>query len=65
MHVARYLKGRGPQTVRVVTGVAGSANQVSVAEDGIEPVARQRWKIYSDSRQPPYDTSICAGSKPL
>jgi hypothetical protein len=65
MRVARYLKGRGPRTVSVVTGVAGSGSRVSVTEDGIEPVAGQRWKVYSDSRRSPYDTSICAGSKPL
>ena len=65
VRVARYLKGSGSLIARVVTGVTGGGNQGSVAEDGIEPVAGERWEIYSDSRREPYDTSICAGSRSL
>lgn len=61
VRVIRYLKGDGPRVVSVVTGVtAGNA----VIEDGIEPVAGQHWKIYTQSQRTPYQTSICQGTKP-
>ena len=62
MHVTRYLKGRGPSEVTVVTGVTLDSHGVTMAEDGIEPRPGERWKIYTDSRAQPFDTSICAGS---
>lgn len=61
VRVIRYLKGYGPRVVSVVTGVT-SGNVVS--EDGIEPVAGQHWKIYTESQRMPYQTSICQGTQP-
>jgi hypothetical protein len=63
MRVARYLKGTGPSVVTVRTGVSKSGNRVTVTEDAIEPAAGQRWRIYSNSRHQPLETSICAGSR--
>ncbi|HEY8047504.1 MAG TPA: hypothetical protein VIF35_24815 [Streptosporangiaceae bacterium] len=61
VRVIRYLKGHGPRVVSVVTGVT-PGNVVS--EDGIEPVAGQHWKIYTESQRMPYQTSICQGTGP-
>lgn len=63
MRVSRYLKGGGPVIVRVVTSVSNDGG--AVGAEGIEPVAGQRWKIYTDSRRMPYATSICDGSSPV
>ena len=64
--VFRYAKGRGPSVVRVDTAASAGGGGYSWAEDGIEPVAGQRWRIYG---QPHHDGSIttsdCAGSHPL
>jgi hypothetical protein len=65
MRVARYLKGHGPRTVTVDTAVTVDRHGITVAEDGIEPRAGQRWKIFTNSRHQPFDTSICAGSAPM
>ena len=63
--VIRYLKGDGPKTVTVATGVARDGDGGgAVSEDGIQPRAGQHWKIYTSSSRMPYDTSICGGSKP-
>jgi hypothetical protein len=61
VHVMRYLKGHGPGVVSVTTGVT---YQNVVNEDGIEPLAGQHWKIYTQSPRMPYQTSICDGTKP-
>ncbi len=61
VQVIRYLKGSGPRVVSVVTGIT-SGNVVG--EDGIEPVAGQHWKIYTQSQRMPYQTSICQGTEP-
>lgn len=63
MRVTRYLKGHGPKIVRVDTGVTIEPNGITGNEDGIEPRAGERWKIYTTSRRPPFATSICAGSR--
>jgi hypothetical protein len=44
----------------MVTGHRGGRRQ-----DGIEPIAGQRWKIYTTSKNMPYDTSVCGGSAPM
>ncbi len=62
MRVTRYLKAHGPRTVRVDTAVTIDSHGITGAEDGIEPQAGQRWKVYTQSRHQPFDTSICAGS---
>ena len=62
MRVERYLKGGGPRIVQVRTGVTTEGGSTTVAEDGIEPRAGERWKIYTGSRRQPFDTSICLGS---
>jgi hypothetical protein len=63
LRVRRYLKGHGPKTVRVMTAVSLIGNNsTAVAEDGIEPRAGERWKIFATSRRQPFDTSICTGS---
>jgi hypothetical protein len=43
-------------------GGVGGIEATPVAEDGIEPRAGERWKIYTQSRRQPLATSICAGS---
>jgi hypothetical protein len=65
VRVLGYLKGRGPVVVHVVTGAGAAAGGVVVSEDGIEPVAGQSWRIYSDVSREPFATSICAGSRLL
>ena len=62
VRVLRYLKGSGPKTVRVVTAVTITGNGLSVAEDGIEPQAGEIWKLYTQSRHQPFETSMCGGS---
>lgn len=62
MRVERYLKGGGPRIVQVRTGVTVEGGSTTVAEDGIEPRAGERWKIYTGSRRQPFDTSVCLGS---
>ena len=62
VRVERYLKGRGPRVVQVDTAVSIQGDSTGVAEDGIEPRAGERWKIYTRSRGQPFDTSLCAGS---
>jgi hypothetical protein len=63
VRVKRYLKGSGPHVVTVVTGAAAADGEDVVDEDGIAPQAGQVWQIYATSRQMPYLTSICDGSK--
>ena len=65
MRVLRYLKGSGPRTVKVTTAVTITNRGVTEAEDGIEPQLGEIWKIYTDSRHQPFDTSICRGSTRL
>jgi hypothetical protein len=65
VRVSRYLKGSGPQTVEVRTGVRLSRGQIQTEEDGIMPSEGQRWEILSSSRQMPLQTSICSGSRQL
>ncbi len=63
MRVERYLKGHGPRIVRVYTAVTiEGSSSIAVGEDGIDPSAGERWKIYADSRRQPFNTSICSGS---
>jgi hypothetical protein len=62
MRVVRYLKGHGPAVVTVSTGVTSAGGGATGSEDGIEPRAGERWRIYSASRHAPYQTSICFGS---
>lgn len=62
LRVVRYLKGTGPQIVTVVTAATESGNNVLTSEDGIQPQAGQRWKIYTTTKSMPYQTSVCAGS---
>jgi hypothetical protein len=65
VRVIGYLKGHGPGVVEVQTGSAIAGGGVVVNEDGIEPVAGQSWRIYSDTAREPFATSICAGSRLL
>jgi hypothetical protein len=65
VRVLRYLKGGGPRTVRVTTALTITNRGVTEAEDGIEPQLGEIWKIYTDSRHQPFDTSICGGSTRL
>jgi hypothetical protein len=60
--VVSYLKGSGPHEVAVLTGLSVQGNAVTVGEDGIEPRAGQRWRIYTTSAHMPYETSDCGGS---
>ena len=65
MRVERYLKGHGPRTVTVETAATITGQGIRFAEDGIEPRAGERWKIYTVSRRRPFATSMCAGSAPV
>jgi hypothetical protein len=62
MRVERYLKGRGPEIVRVETAVTIESDAIGIAEDGIDPRTGERWKIYTQSPRQPFATSICSGS---
>lgn len=62
--VARYLKGSGPRTIKVQTSVKAVGSATEVVEDGIAPSPGQRWKLFLTGPRSPYETSICAGSKP-
>jgi len=61
-HVTRYLKGSGPRVVTVQTALTSQGSTMTASEDGIQPRAGQRWKIYTTSLHMPYQTSICGGS---
>lgn len=63
--VTRYLKGSGPRTIKVQTAVKVVSGGTEVTEDGIAPAPGQRWKLFLTGPRPPYETSICAGSKPV
>jgi hypothetical protein len=66
MRIERYLKGHGSAVVTVQTAVkAFNAGAVVVTEDGIQPHAGERWRIYTGSAREPYATSICLGSRKL
>jgi hypothetical protein len=65
VRVIRYLKGRGPAVVRVETGTTTARGGIVVNEDGIQPAAGQRWRIYSSASRQPFTTSLCAGSRML
>lgn len=62
--VLKWLKGSGSAVVTVKTGVTRNSNGFATGEDGIMPVAGQKWTIYATSQQMPYETSICFGSGP-
>jgi hypothetical protein len=62
MRVERYLKGHGPSLVKVATAVTIESDAIGITEDGVEPQAGERWKIYSRSAGQPFSTSICLGS---
>jgi hypothetical protein len=62
VRVMRYLKGAGPRTVTVSSAVTITGNGLTVAEDGIEPQVGEVWKLYTRSREQPYETSTCGGS---
>lgn len=60
--VVSYLKGSGPREVTVQTALSVQGDTVTAAEDGIEPRAGQRWRIYTTSAHMPYEASDCGGS---
>jgi hypothetical protein len=65
--VARYLKGRGPQVVRVDTGNVRRADGTGTVTSVSIVVARgERWRIFG--KGDPYRvvrTSVCDGSRKL
>lgn len=65
VRVERYVKGTGPSVVSVVTGVTAAEGAQSATEDGIQPHAGERWQIFASSTSQPYETSLCAGTRPL
>lgn len=65
VHVIHYLKGNGPATVTIVTGVSRRDGENVANEDGIEPQVGQYWKVFTSSNQMPYETSICEGTAPV
>ena len=65
VRVTKYVRGGGPDVVRVDTGVSLDSGVARVEEDGIMPAPGQRWMIVSDSKHPPLTTSVCAGSRQL
>jgi hypothetical protein len=65
MRVVRYVKGHGPTIVSVRTALTKTASGVAESEDAIQPIAGQLWKLYLTGRHPPYQTSICGGSRQI
>lgn len=63
--VIRYIKGRGPTTVTVATGLTDTQGATTVTEDGILPMVGQIWEIHATSTDQPFQTSICSGSHEL
>ena len=63
--VTRYLKGSGPQIVRVVTGeVRRSDGSGVVTSVSLHVVRGERWRIYAQgSARRVLRTSVCDGSK--
>jgi hypothetical protein len=65
VRVIRYLKGSGPRVVRVQTAARRVRGGVIYNSEGIEPRAGERWRIFTDSRRQPFDTTVCSGSRTL
>jgi hypothetical protein len=63
IRVSRYLKGSGPAVVTVQT--AASPSGTTMNGEGIMARAGQRWVVYTISRQQPYATDVCSGSRQL
>jgi hypothetical protein len=63
--VTRYLKGSGPQTVRVATGEVRRADGGGVVTSvSLHVVRGERWRIYAQgSSRKVLRTSVCDGSK--
>jgi hypothetical protein len=62
--VVRYLKGRGPNVVRVQTGLSRRGRVLTHISEGIDPRAGEVWKIYGTrSSSGVVRTSTCAGSR--
>lgn len=60
--VGRYLKGRGPTTARVATGVTPT----SVTSVSIVVKRGERWRIYGIRRPSGvFETNVCLGSRRL
>lgn len=65
MRIGRYIKGHGPRILEVETAVTAHGARRTVTEDGIAPVAGQRWRLFLTGEHSPYQTSICVGSRPV
>jgi hypothetical protein len=65
--VVRYLKGRGPQIVRVNTGnIRHADGSVSVTSVSILVERGQRWRIFAQGTPPKaLRTNLCDGSRRL
>lgn len=66
--VDRYLKGTGPETVAVATGVvARSDGTGSTTSVSVNVSAGERWQIYAtkSAKTDVLETSLCAGSGKL
>ena len=65
--VARYLKGRGPEIVRVNTGAIRRADGTgSISSVSILVKRGERWRIYGEgSARKILRTTVCAGSRKL
>lgn len=64
--VARYLKGSGPEIVKVTTGLTASGALVRASSTGITVRPGERWRIYGQRfPEAMVKTSVCAGSERL
>lgn len=66
--VAGYVKGEGPDVVRVATGVVVRPDGTgSITSVSVEARAGGRWRIYGTRRSDGevFETSVCAGSRKL
>ncbi len=61
-NVRRYVKGRGPDVVRVTTRELGGGSGNS---EGIAPKAGEQWRIYAQRHDGVLHTSVCDQSHRL
>jgi hypothetical protein len=64
--VTRYVKGSGPDVVRVQTGSKKGPNGTTVSSVSIVVARGEKWRIFGlDSARKVVSTNVCLGSRKL